>query len=135
MSWLLSVVATTRDLAFLSRIWIFFLSIVLILVVVFPFLFFLNYSHCPLFLASQAIKSRHQIQRETGSTDFLGRLLRTLQPSYENSFGGSNLAAFVSHFCLQPSSVTCLSKDLDNLPLKCRKVLLEVAHYTVRSWW
>lgn len=31
----------------------FFLSVVLILVVLFPSLFFLNYSHCPLFLASK----------------------------------------------------------------------------------
>lgn len=30
-----------------------------------------------------AIKTRHQIQRETGSIDLLGRLLRAPQPSYE----------------------------------------------------
>lgn len=42
------------------------------------------------------------------------------------SFGGSNLAAFVRHFCLQPSSVTF--SGFRSSASEMQKVLLEVAH-------
>lgn len=61
----------------------FFLSIVLILVVLFPSLFFLITLIALFSWQVNAIKSRHQIHRETGSADFLGRLWRALKPPFE----------------------------------------------------
>lgn len=44
--------------------------------------------------------------------------------------GGSDLAAFVNHFCLQPSEVTCVSQDSDNFfAFEVQKILLDVHLY------
>lgn len=45
------------------------------------------------------------------------------------SCGGSDLAAFVNHFCLQPSEVTCVSQDSDSFfASEVQKILLDVVH-------
>lgn len=46
------------------------------------------------------------------------------------SCGGSDLAAFVNHFCLQPSEVTCVSQDSDSFfAFEVQKILLDVHLY------
>lgn len=42
---------------------------------------------------------------------------------------GSNLAAFVNHFCLQPSEMACVSQDSDSFfASEMQKILLDVVH-------
>lgn len=44
------------------------------------------------------------------------------------SFSGSDLAAFLNHFCLQPSDMASVSQDSDSFFASEMQVLLDVVH-------